>query len=100
MVDVWCAPDLPPVWADHDRLEQVFVNLLANAVGHNPPGTTVRVRAEPAEGGWVVVTVTDDGIGLPPEGAAAPFGPPRRGPARTAGAGRGPAAAPRLAAAP
>jgi signal transduction histidine kinase/ABC-type multidrug transport system ATPase subunit len=89
MVDIWCAPDLPPVWADHDRLEQVFVNLLANAVGHNPPGTTVRVRAEPAEGGWVVVTVTDDGIGLPPEVAAAPFEPRRRSRARTAGAGLG-----------
>src|SRR5260221_3716208 len=86
MVDVWCAPDLPPVWADHDRLEQVFVNLLANAVGHNPPGTTVRVRAEPAAGAWVVVTVTDDGIGLPPEVAAAPFEPRRRSRARTAGA--------------
>ncbi len=89
MVDVWCAPDLPPVWADHDRLEQVFVNLLANAVGHNPPGTTVRVRAEPAGGGWVVVTVTDDGIGLPPEVAAAPFEPRRRSRARTAGPGLG-----------
>jgi len=29
------------VWADHDRLEQVFVNLVNNAVGHNPPGTRV-----------------------------------------------------------
>src|SRR5260221_2343910 len=38
MVDVWCAPDLPPVWADHDRLGQVFVNLLANALGPKPPG--------------------------------------------------------------
>jgi signal transduction histidine kinase/ABC-type multidrug transport system ATPase subunit len=89
MVDVWCAPDLPPVWADHDRLEQVFVNLLANAVVHNPPGTPVRVRAEPAGAGWVVVTVTDDGIGLPPEVAAAPFEPRRRSRARTAGPGLG-----------
>ena len=39
MVELSCAPDLPVVWADHDRLEQVFVNLLGNAVGHNPPGT-------------------------------------------------------------
>ena len=44
-----CDADLPVVWADHDRLEQVFVNLLNNAVGHNPPGTRVRVtRGAPA----------------------------------------------------
>ena len=63
---------LPVVWADHDRMEQVFVNLLNNAFGHNPPGTHVRVTAEagPAE---VVVSVLDDGLGLPPELAVALF---------------------------
>src|SRR6202000_1382011 len=35
------ATGLPAIWADHDRLEQVFVNLLGNALGHNPPGTKV-----------------------------------------------------------
>ena len=44
-VDVRCADDLPVIWADHDRLEQVFVNLLSNAIGHNPPGTRVTVSA-------------------------------------------------------
>ena len=44
-VDVHCADDLPVIWADHDRLEQVFVNLLSNAIGHNPPGTRVTVSA-------------------------------------------------------
>jgi signal transduction histidine kinase len=77
MVDVSCATDLPVVWADHDRLEQVFVNLLGNAVGHNPPGTPVRVRAEPGAPGSVTITVTDDGVGLPPEVASAPFEPGR-----------------------
>jgi len=68
---------LPVVWADHDRMEQVFVNLLNNAFGHNPPGTHVRVTAEagPAE---VVVSVLDDGLGLPSELAVAPFEPARR----------------------
>ena len=45
MVEVDCDPALPVVWADHDRLEQVFVNLLDNALGHNPPGTRVSVSA-------------------------------------------------------
>src|SRR5215467_3551099 len=42
-IEIACAADLPVIWADHDRLEQVFVNLIANAVGHNPAGTPVRV---------------------------------------------------------
>ena len=44
-VSLACDPAVPVVWADHDRLEQVFVNLLTNAVRHNPPGTQVRVTA-------------------------------------------------------
>src|SRR5579863_6708140 len=38
-IELACDPGLPVVWADHDRLEQVFVNLLNNASRHNPPGT-------------------------------------------------------------
>jgi signal transduction histidine kinase len=68
-------------------MEQVFVNLLNNAFGHNPPGTRVRVTADagPTE---VVVSVLDDGLGLPPELAAAPFEPARR-PRTSTGAGLG-----------
>src|SRR5215813_5861366 len=82
-----CDTGLPVVWADHDRMEQVFVNLLNNALGHNPPGTRVQVSAEagPAE---VVISVQDDGLGLPPELAAAPFEPARR-PRASTGAGLG-----------
>jgi signal transduction histidine kinase/ABC-type branched-subunit amino acid transport system ATPase component len=82
------APDLPVIWADHDRLEQVFVNLLANAVGHNPAGTSVQVSVTVADHGQVEVTVTDDGTGLSPEVARAPFEPARRR-TPTAGAGLG-----------
>jgi signal transduction histidine kinase len=72
-VEVKCAAGLPAIWADHDRLEQVFVNLLSNALGHNPPGTKVLVVAEASEPGTVTVKVADDGEGMPPElvGAAA-----------------------------
>jgi signal transduction histidine kinase/ABC-type multidrug transport system ATPase subunit len=65
------APGLPVIWADHDRLEQVFVNLVGNALGHNPPGTQVTVTAAQEGPGTVTVRVADDGEGLPPELARA-----------------------------
>jgi signal transduction histidine kinase/ABC-type multidrug transport system ATPase subunit len=87
-VALTCQPGLPVVWADHDRLEQVFVNLLNNAFGHNPPGTQVQVNAAAAPD-QVVISVRDDGGGMPPELAAAPFEPGRRPSRKSAGAGLG-----------
>jgi signal transduction histidine kinase/ABC-type multidrug transport system ATPase subunit len=97
LVDVACDPGLPVVWADHDRLEQVFVNLLSNALGHNPPGTRVRISAVQDEPGGssaggpptVTVRVADDGAGLPAELTTAPFEATRRRRSGTAGAGLG-----------
>jgi signal transduction histidine kinase/ABC-type multidrug transport system ATPase subunit len=84
-VSLACDAGLPVVWADHDRLEQVFVNLLNNAFGHNPPGTRVQVTAA-SQRSEMVISVLDDGSGMPPELAAAPFEPARR-PRASAGAG-------------
>jgi signal transduction histidine kinase/ABC-type cobalamin/Fe3+-siderophores transport system ATPase subunit len=90
MVRMGCAADLPVIWADHDRLEQVFVNLLANAIGHNPPGTPVTVMAQPDHRAQILITVADGGVGLPPDVAAAPFEPRRlRSNSKTGGAGLG-----------
>ena len=91
-VSVDSQPGLPAVWADHDRMEQVFVNLVSNAVRHNPPGTKVRVtavrRARPGAS-EVVISVIDDGTGMPGELAAAAFHitPQRRVPSAGAGLG-------------
>lgn len=49
--------------ADPDRLRQVLVNLLANALQHTPAGGRVDVRASSA-GGQVVVEVADTGSGI------------------------------------
>ena len=88
MVEVKAAPGLPAIWADHDRLEQVFVNLIGNALAHNPPGTLVQVSTEVAAPGTVTVTVADDGDGMTPELMRDPAhaGRPRK---RGAGAGLG-----------
>jgi signal transduction histidine kinase/ABC-type multidrug transport system ATPase subunit len=66
LVEVKASPGLPAIWADHDRLEQVFVNLLGNALTHNPPQTRVVVTAQAAGPDHVTVRVADDGEGLPP----------------------------------
>jgi signal transduction histidine kinase/ABC-type multidrug transport system ATPase subunit len=79
-IQLTCDAGLPVVWADHDRMEQVFVNLLNNASRHNPPGTPVHVTADHGTS-EVVISVRDDGVGMPPELAAAPFEPARRPPA-------------------
>lgn len=54
------------VHADGARLQQVLVNLLANARTHTPSGTTVTARLSCAAG-TVVLEVEDDGPGIPPE---------------------------------
>ncbi|GEC08732.1 two-component sensor histidine kinase [Streptomyces spinoverrucosus] len=60
-------PDEPAlVSADEARLQQVLVNLLANARTHTPPGTTVTARVQWREH-WLCVDVEDDGQGIPPE---------------------------------
>jgi two-component system sensor histidine kinase CiaH len=51
--------------ADRDRLIQLLLILLDNAVDHSPPGTTVSVSVRPA-GGRVVIEVEDEGPGIPP----------------------------------
>jgi PAS domain S-box-containing protein len=52
------------VRADRQRLKQVLVNLVANAVKYNREGGVVHVKFEPRDGGRVRVCVTDTGPGL------------------------------------
>jgi len=56
--------DLPKVYGDRDRLEQVLVNLLDNAIKYTPAGGGVRLSAV-RDDGRVRVDVTDTGIGIP-----------------------------------
>ena len=74
-VHVRCQPGIVPVWVDHDRLEQVFVNLIENALRHNPPGTNVAVDLALEGPSTVVVRVFDDGSGIPSDLAAHIFEP-------------------------
>jgi two-component system, OmpR family, phosphate regulon sensor histidine kinase PhoR len=55
--------DLPPIDGDPFRLEQIFINLVENAVKYTEKGS-VYVRLEKV-GGGVVIEVRDTGIGIP-----------------------------------
>ena len=56
--------DLPAVQADRDRLAQILINLVDNAVKYTPPGGRVAVEAVAGEG-LVEVAVVDTGVGIP-----------------------------------
>ena len=62
-------PDLPLVWADPDRVQQVLANLLENAVKYSPEGGLIEILAymphSPCDPPMAYVTVRDQGIGIP-----------------------------------
>ena len=57
---------LPSVSGDSQKIHQVVVNLLGNAISYTQEGGHIAVGVQPAEGG-VEVSVTDNGIGIPHE---------------------------------
>jgi signal transduction histidine kinase len=57
---------LPPVRGDRERLRQVLVNLIDNAVKYSKPGEEVLVEAQ-SSNGRVVIDVSDQGPGIPPQ---------------------------------
>lgn len=74
------APEHLPLTADRDRVEQVLMALVGNAVKFSPSGGAVTVRVEDADP--AVVTVGDEGIGIPADEierlGSEPFGRGRR----------------------
>jgi signal transduction histidine kinase len=60
------AADLPKALADRDRVQQVLLNLLGNALQYTPEGGSVTVSIR-RQGEEVAIAVTDSGIGLAPE---------------------------------
>lgn len=59
-------PDLPPVAADYQRLEQIFNNVIGNAVKYTPPEGHITISADVREDA-LTVSVADTGIGISPE---------------------------------
>ena len=65
-LDVKCEDGLSNIKADKNRLEQVLVNLVHNAVKFTKPGGSITLGAEPVPGG-VRCVVRDTGVGIPSE---------------------------------
>lgn len=55
---------LPPIEVDVIRVGQILANLVGNALKYAPDGTPVVLGACP-EGDWLMVTVDDEGVGIP-----------------------------------
>lgn len=72
---------LPLVPLDHAQIERVLINLIENALKYSPPDSTIQIRAsirgEPTE---LVVSVSDQGIGIPADELERIFGKFYRGP--------------------
>jgi signal transduction histidine kinase len=58
--------DLPPVWADEDRIGQVLLNLVGNALQYTPTGGQVWITAHCQEA-EIQISVIDTGIGISAE---------------------------------
>jgi len=56
---------LPLVFIDKDRIRQVLHNLVDNALRYTPAGGTIKIGADYVKPGWVTVSVSDTGAGIP-----------------------------------
>uniref|UniRef100_A0A832GZS6 histidine kinase n=1 Tax=Oscillatoriales cyanobacterium SpSt-402 TaxID=2282168 RepID=A0A832GZS6_9CYAN len=69
-ISIWSnlPDDLPPVWANPQALREVFNNLIENAIKYTPPNGHIWLQADvPPEDSYLEVSVSDTGLGIPPE---------------------------------
>jgi signal transduction histidine kinase len=72
-------PDLPPVHQDQARVQQILNNLLSNAIKFTPDGGRIIVSAGRGEAGFLVLHVTDTGVGIAADEQAVIFEKFRQG---------------------
>ncbi len=70
LLQVEANPTCPSVSVDPDRIEQVLVNLLDNAIKYSRPGGQVTISLDGGPDQPVLVQVQDEGIGIPAEALA------------------------------
>jgi len=76
-IEVISQPDksLPKILADPDQLAQVFANIILNGIQAMPKGGRLMVKSEIPSAGWVAISVTDTGAGIPEENLGKLFEP-------------------------
>ena len=68
--------ETPPVIADPDKLVQVLMNIIENAIKFSPDGGDVSVRVLPNDVDWsVTISVIDQSLGMTPEDVGKLFQP-------------------------
>ena len=85
-VEIVARPVVAPI--DPPKVERMVENLLVNAVRHTPKGSKIWIRVSPRDGG-VLVSVEDDGPGIPDPLKVVVFEPFRKGDPDSAGSGIG-----------
>jgi len=63
-LDVFSDENVPDIYGDRDRLEQLFLNVIGNAIKYTPEHGIITVNISPQENG-VCIKVIDTGIGIP-----------------------------------
>jgi two-component system sensor histidine kinase KdpD len=79
----------PPVIVDPVLLDEAFTNIVENAVKHTPPGTRIRISAQPHGNGSIRLTIEDSGPGVPPDALPKLFDKFFRVPGRSRGSRSG-----------
>ncbi len=83
------AEDIPNVIADVALIERVLQNLLSNAIKYCPEGSWILVKAESTEKNQVLVSVADNGVGIPEDQIPELFDRVYRGKNKNSGTGLG-----------
>src|SRR3546814_17274405 len=66
---------LPDLWGDRRMFTQMVMNLLSNAIKYTPGRGRIRVTGALADNGSFRLSVSDTGIGMPPQETIAAFEP-------------------------
>lgn len=65
-----CDRDLPEITADRQRIEQVVINIISNAIKYTPDGGQIDIKLMKTQHDSVIINIRDNGIGIPQEDIA------------------------------
>ncbi|MBR3998234.1 MAG: hypothetical protein IKI93_07815, partial [Clostridia bacterium] len=67
-ITIGCEKELPEITADRQRIEQVLINILTNAIKYTPDGGKIDIKlTQSPQSDRVFIQVKDNGVGIPEE---------------------------------